>query len=965
MSLRAVVCPGLALVRLVTALLLLTLLLAGAPRWVFAQAVGTSYGALSGRVVDQSGAALPGATVTATSPSSMGTRVTTTGPDGSYLLPALGPGDYRLTFEHPGFQPTSSDVQVHSGVSTAVNATLAVAGPTEGLTVNARAAAIDARTTAISETFTREQLAALPGSRSLFSVLASTPLVRVSRFDVGSSTGEAGGLFGAYGTDLGNRPTVEGINVVQILAYGFTLDYGSFDEATVSLGAHGPEWGVPGVHVSFIGKSGGNQYRGRLYGDREQRGWQSYNIDADLHQRAGEAGVSGLSRDANRMWRSYEVNAEIGGYLARDRAWWYASFRDQDLQRRQVNFPVKPVRTHLRNYTGKATVRAGSQTFVGFLQAGRNHQPNRLDPFGPGGGRAVTSVTAVHASEDATSDFRAPGAVWKAEWNATFGERLFAQARVGRFDVVRRVAPNGAGPRFEDVETLEVRGAGRLYERELGRHQFQGAISYFPGRWAGSHHLEAGAELMQTVYEERLLSGFPRDVLHVTRSGRPSEVYLFLTPSESLSGLLVGGAHVADTWGVAGRVTLNLGLRFDRYRVFLPAQSPPPGAQGQPALFPAADSIVSWNLLAPRIGGAIDLSGDGRTIFKASYGRFWMAPGDLGPNVNPNAAAWWQRRPWRDANGSGTWEPGEEGPVTDARGGAVSESVDPRLRAPWTDEAAASLERELPARVAIRTGLVWRREGGGYERHNAARPFDAFTQPVSIPDPGPDGMRGTADDGAALTGYNLDVGLLPGAGAPATIVRNVGGTASRHVSWEIAAHRRMRGRWSLSAGFAHTWSLEHAAGYANQAVRQHAYVLTPNDLINTSDGGRHRFTTWTAKAWGTFEAPWKMRVTPLLRHQSGQPFGRTITASMNYGTIRVLAEPVGTHRMDNMTLFDLRVEREILRAGAGRFSLFVDVFNVFNANHVDDLNWASGSSFLQPLAVVPPRIARLGVHASF
>ena len=966
MSLGAVPRPGLVLARLVTVILFPAICLV-IPHFVVqasTQTVGTTYGALSGRVTDESGGSLPGVAVTV-SGASMGPRVTTTGTDGTYLVPALAPGAYRVAFEHRGFQPASSDVRVHSGVSATVDLALRVAAHAEAVTVEARPAAIDRHATAITESFTSEQLASLPGSRSLFAVLSSTPLVYVSRFEVGASEGDAGGLFGSYGTEGANRPTVEGISVAQILAFGFTLDYASFEEAAVSLAAHGPEWGAPGVHVRFVGKSGGNQYRGRVYGDLEQRGWQSRNIDEGLEGRSDNPGASPLSPDANRMWRSYEFNADVGGYLARDRAWWYASVRDQDVQRRRVNFPVKPVRTHLRNFTGKATLRAASHTIVGFAQAGRNHQPNRLDPFGPAGAGAVTAASAVRAAEEATSDLRVSGIIWKAEWNATLGERLFAEARVGQFDVGRRLAPNGAGPRFEDVETLEVRGAGRRAERRLGRNYLHASVSYFPDRWAGSHHVRGGGEIIETVTGDRLFAAFPGGVLHVTRGGEPSEVYLFLAPSESLSGLLAGGAYAADTWGIADRVTLNLGVRYDRYRVFLPAQAPPPGAQGQPAIFPAADAIVSWDLLAPRVGGAIDASGDGRTIVKASYGRYWAAPGDLGPNVNPNVAGWWRRHPWQDTNGSGKWEPGEEGLLTDSRGGAVSESIDPGLRAPWTDEATASVEHELPAAVAVRTGIVWRREAGGYERQNTARPFRAFTEPVVIADPGPDGLAGTADDGVALALYNLSATSAPPGGGPANVVRNVGGTPNRHVTWEVAAHRRIRGRWSLSAGFAHTWSLEHAVGYANQAIRQNTFVLTPNDLINTADGGRHRLTTWTAKAWGTVHAPWKIVVTPMLRHQSGQPFGRTITASMNYGVIRVLAEPVGRRRMDNMSLLDVRVEREFLRAGPGRFSIFLDACNLFNANYAEDANWASGSAFLQPLAVVSPRIARLGLRASF
>ncbi len=136
-------------------------------------------------------------------------------------------------------------------------------------------------------------------------------------------------------------------------------------------------------------------------------------------------------------------------------------------------------------------------------------------------------------------------------------------------------------------------------------------------------------------------------------------------------------------------------------------------------------------------------------------------------------------------------------------------------------------------------------------------------------------------------------------------------------------------------------------------------------MINTAEGGRHRFGTWTATAWGTFLGPWKTAVTPVLRHQSGQPFGRTISAVMNYGVIRVLAEPIGTRRMDNVTLLDVRVERDVWRAGSRRVAVFLDVFNLFNANPEQELNWASGTGFLQPLSVVAPRIARVGVKAGF
>ena len=134
-------------------------------------------------------------------------------------------------------------------------------------------------------------------------------------------------------------------------------------------------------------------------------------------------------------------------------------------------------------------------------------------------------------------------------------------------------------------------------------------------------------------------------------------------------------------------------------------------------------------------------------------------------------------------------------------------------------------------------------------------------------------------------------------------------------------------------------------------------------MINAGWNGRYEFRTWSAKLHGTYEAPLGVRVTPYLRHQSGQPFGRTFVtprAVLGYGSVRVLAEPIGTRRMDHITILDLRVEKSF-RFGRRRISGFLDLFNLLNANPEQNINWTSGSSFLRPLDIVAPRIARIGM----
>jgi hypothetical protein len=143
-------------------------------------------------------------------------------------------------------------------------------------------------------------------------------------------------------------------------------------------------------------------------------------------------------------------------------------------------------------------------------------------------------------------------------------------------------------------------------------------------------------------------------------------------------------------------------------------------------------------------------------------------------------------------------------------------------------------------------------------------------------------------------------------------------------------------------------------------VRENTYPVTPNDLINTGKNGRHEFTTWSAKIHGTYEAPWNVRIAPFLRHQSGQPFGRTVSAELTSGPVPILTEPVGTRRMDNVTILDVRIEKRF-RLPVGRHVVgFVDAFNVLNANPAQTVIWSS-ESFLQPVAIVAPRIMRVGM----
>ena len=928
-----------------------------------AQTAGTGTGAAGGTIIDYTDAVLGGASVTISSPALMGTRTAISDARGFYRFPALPPGDYTFVFALPGFRTVRREgVRLAAGVTVTVDAKLDLAAVQQDVLVDRQCPAVEKQSTATVIHFDTTQLENLPGARSLSSLLAASPAVHVNRFDVGGNVAALGVNTIAFGTAGNNRPLVEGIDTTGVMATGFAFDYGSFDEVSIHTAAHGAEWPKPGVQTQIIVKSGGNRYRGSFYADYQNRSWQAANIDDEQIERGAPRGGTLLPRDANRLWNYHDVNADLGGYIRRDAVWWYSSFRDQEVAAWQINFSSAPHRTRVSNLTGKGTVQLSeNHMLIAYGQAGRNHQPHRLDPSG------LTGLSAANALNDAeaTTEQRALGWILKAEWNAVLDDTAFVELRTGQFGANRPERPNGTSPRFEDVATLRVRGGHRHFQSNLRREQLFGSISYFKNTWLGNHHFKGGGEMYRTLQADIWHEGYPGDVLHVLRNDLPQEVYLLQAPSHSRAGFYAYAAYVSDSWRIADRVTVNLGGRFDRFRIFLPEQTHPAGRFNPIAqTFSAVANVIDWNVFTPRLGLIADLGGGRPTLVKINYGRYSANPGvETGFNANPNSSQWWRRHTWSDLDGNGVWGPGEEGALVESRGGSAVESIDPALDLPYVQELAGWVERELPGDFAIRAGLVWRTERQHFMRQNAQQPFAAFAVPVDIRDPGPDGILSTADDGPLIAGRALSPEHV---GLSSNILRNVPNSDSHYRTWDFTATRRFNGRWSLSGGFAHTTSRDHASSYAGQPIRQNLYPLTPNDLINTGARGTHEFTVWTAKVHGTYQAPWGFRITPLVRHQSGQPFARTFTTPLNYGSnIRILAEPVGTRRMDHLTIVDARVERGFDLPFERRFALFIDVFNIFNANPEQNISWSSGTSFLRPLNIVAPRIARLGVKVGW
>jgi hypothetical protein len=926
------------------------------------QAVTSGTGALNGRVVDNSQAVMPGVTVTATSPSLMGVRTTVTDADGQYRFTAVPPGDYSLTFELPGFRSVRHEgIRVSVGFTATVNAELAVAALEESIVVSGQSPVVDTSATQIGNTFDAKQLSALPTSRDYFSLLAGSPAVQMNRIDVGGSTNGTQQGFTVYGTTGQVRASIEGINATENTgAFGNYPDVGAMEEVQINTAGHSAEASTPGVQSQFISKSGGNQYRGTFFGGYSNESWQSFNIDQDQIDRGLQGGGGLDPEDVNRLSSYQDENVGFGGYLMRDRLWFYGSYRHQDIKARFVNFPVKPQTTILNNYSVKVTYNLSqNHKLIAYTQPSQKKQPQRFDSF------LLGVDTGINTSEATTWNQNFWAWVHKGEWNGVLSDNSFAEIRAGQYGYDWTNGVNGTGLRYEDIGNNLIYGRNRNWARERRRDQILGSVSLFKDGWAGDHNFKIGGEIFDETVVDIYIDGYEEDILHVMQNNAPLDIILFQAPNESIGGLRTYGTFINDTWRISNKLTANVGARFDRYRAYLPAQEHAAGRfNPTPIEFAANDNIISYNLFAPRLGLTYDVRGNGKTVVKFNYGKYWWNPGaDFVFNVSENAPAWWRRYRWTDANRDGRWNPGEEGNLTSSRGGVAAESIDPNLQNTRTDEVATFLEREVMPSFGVRVGYVWRGIRDQYQRVNTNQPYSAFTVPVNVPDPGADGRVGTADDGQAIAALDLAPEFR---GRPiVNMTTNVPGGDADYHTIEITGTKRMSNRWSLLAswGFTKSWDNGNSA-YLGNSVRANALPANPNDKINTDDG-RHAYNRHTAKLAGTFEARWGIAISPMLRYQQGFPFGRTFASTLSYGSVRFLAEPLGTQRQDDIIVTDLRIEKQFRFANNRDISGFFDVYNLFNSNPAQNLQWSSGTSYNRPLSVVPPRLARIGVKVNF
>jgi carboxypeptidase family protein/TonB-dependent receptor-like protein len=969
----------------------------------FAQASGT----FNGRIVDQGGGVLPGTTVSATARATGAVRVAVTNEEGLYSITALNPGIYDVKAEIQGFAPaTRQQVTLVTGTTLTLDFTMGVAAQSESITVSGEAPLLETTQATASSNLQNEEVQELPMlNRSLGALIQLTPGAREETARVGvPGTASTHAYFNVGGNGRGTLVLVDGTDNHDDIDAGATLAYTLEGVQEFKVLPHGfsAEYGKSGGGiVTLVTKSGANTVNGSgfLYGRSDALTKIDYLSDP-AHGGVGKA-----------PYRRVQYGASVGGPIVKDRLWYAGSL---ELINQKYTLPVASRITNLQSYLVPLN--------IDVLAATSYPQPHD-DLLGNGKVNAQLSANHTgfvrYAIERTTlyntglrggNALRASHPDWDDNhfnaWNVALGEAWvvsptalnsfnFQYLHYKQNQFVPKCADMGFTPDqcllqtlvFPSVSTAPAPQTSGFPSRDEPRWQFKDDFS----KLAGEHSLKFGGDFVFmpllggtfAVNAGTLTFFDDPDVIVNNSNGRYPQG--FRTPGivrsiaritqNKLPNWHTGGArtfssYVNDDWRMSSSLTLNLGLRYDVYRIMdqpnlqknrvyqvLKAIGSPYGA------LPKTDT----NNFAPRLGLAWDAGGDGGDVVRVGYGMYFplqcITP-FYTQNLFQEPTIYFTQTTVNSAVGVGPLadyvygvSPLPAGPPPDPteipRGALISSA--PTTSASWYDpNLQDQVEHIIHAGYAHQLGakMMVSADYTHIEGMHEWRPLEinpictaqgpSFQGECRSPGfPGPEAAIGRRILSTATDAVFGDPNLI----GPTEIVFS--NNRSRYDELALVFQRR-----GTEASFQASYILSGAYGYGAQVggmfVNGSSYV--PEKASAT--GGcwncekewgpgfsdeRHRLTLY-----GVLQLPFGIETAPTFTVASGRPYQQYRATNPNgFGSLRCYVdncltpgptgEEVGVHAARGQTLvnFNMRTSRAF-KVQSHEVKFFAELFNILN-----------------------------------
>ena len=675
-------------------------------------------GGMRGEVTDSEGKALPGALVTISSTALIGTtKTTTTNELGVFRFPSLPVGTYTVEISMEGFEVVRYD-KVDVGLEQTANVPVSMKMSTvaEQVTVIGESPVIDVTESGMSSSFKEEMLENVPTQRNMYDLMQVAPGMSV---DYGDGQSDRIVAFGS--NRQSNSWNVDGVEVSgpETGSAWWTVNSDLIEEIQV-LGVGAPaEYGNhTGAVLNVVTKKGGNAYHGGASYFYQTDALTDSNVEFD----DVDPDDCCFHRDLYR-----DFAAKLGGPIKKDKIWFYGAYEYyREASTQPGNDPALAPEDYSDSYDVKVSAMLGQKNevtgffhyneFGGFEAPAPNYEPSALSgEYGtnPAWGGSFTSTLTD------TSLLEISYAGW---WSDDIRD-----SQTGSFeDPFIDYTPEGGGP------VTYSGGVWYPWDYVTWREQLNAKMTHYSDDFLNSEHeFKFGVQFSKGSAETNLGIG-PNGTYTYSYYGylyqARQDPYQYGGQSTDL------GFFLDDRITVTDRLTLNLGIRYDRNtggipdydRLTIGEPSISPSGNFKPTgeTIPGIDNLIDWNLVSPRVGFVLQTQEDGKSVLQGSFGVYY----------DHNVIGNWDYPP----PGYPTFRVFAFNPDTGQFDDLVSETAgsnvgfDPDLKAPRTLQYSLGYEHQVSNDIALGVQYVykdtrdligWQIIGGQYEPFDFVDPF--------------------------------------------------------------------------------------------------------------------------------------------------------------------------------------------------------------------------------------------------
>ncbi len=998
-------------------------------------------GKLTGTVSDDKGELLPGATAEITGPSIMGRRSTFTSAKGGFVFLNVPPGRFKLTVSLTGFKTyVQEDIILGAGSTVELKVIMEMGTIKEHVTVIAASPIVDVKTSTVDSRLERDMLTKLPTSRDAFYDLS---LTTPGMFDHGSSADWLPSPTAYSGASNENVFLVNGVDATNPRGASFgplvQVNYNAVEEVRViALGSKAEYGSFSGAAIDVLTKSGSNSFHGTAAFYIEPVKWRRSNQPSGGTDKYGTDWLwvdPAVILYSGRPEENWEGNATVGGPVIKDKLWFFGGFD-------YIYYAGKRPRWDL---LAKSWGRYGDMKIS--AEPLRNHRAWVSYHYENNDGTGWSWGLQPEWDTTATYGLASINHTISSQWQWLPTSQTILTAKYLGFwtndtpHVPENAPENPCYINWWKWAAYGINGAFPYIEGYRSMRQtIQADISHYAEDFLGEHDIKFGVQF--TRGRSNTLNGYFQNYANFLYPYRWTQNVQYMQSWYGDTGLLFYnlqyhnnpfltvrtgdslGLFFDDQWSLTRRLTVNLGFRFDRMTSkygegyeYEPLSKPTDIAN--PTVLrtrQGTGNIFDFKTVSPRIGLTFSLTEDGKTVARASYGRYYMPLMTeylrrLGPDA-PFSTLVLQLYivPWAiaDANGDGlidTYETREAARHVQGSTPIYQETFEPKDLLSWklnvepgvkdqfTDQFTLNLERELFKDFSLSATFIHKHSASMF----ATVPINTQTGKEWEYDRVPF----TTSSGQSVMLYSVKWEDYNGDGAvdrddilwmndnidfKVVNMREFDGRKPQrdYAGFQLVLNKRYANRWQALASFLYSRS----SGMASRVLQQDSNVLGPmvfdnlwlvslNDTINNMTGPLPFTPKFEFKVSGSFTIPkleldmgarfrlhtgrpvWKVDEIPLNTPWGGPPGG-----VISPGAGRIIGEdPEKPNYLPVKIILDLRAERIFKLGRAGSFGIILDIFNFFNSNTPNSIDsmWEWG----KVAGIVDPRTFRFSLLYQF